>query len=287
MNIPGTKKRRLSNKFLPVMDNWEDYFRHRDEGLGTTYERLMLHRIFSRINEKFQIKTVLEVPSFGMTGISGINSLWWAIRGKQVTMIDNDEQRIKHMRMLWKELEFDAKIFYCHYKSIPLEANSIDLVWNFAALWFLKDLNFFLNDLKRISRKIIFICVPNAENLVFRLRKLLFGRNTELCYKNIHANHIKKQIKDQQWRLSEEGYFDIPPWPDIPVKKEVLLSKFKLDFLLKETDAKSTAASILDYFSGNEEELEKRFKKWQFLENSPKFFQRYWAHHRYFIFKHI
>ncbi len=64
---------------MPFIDvSWPDYFRTRHEGLGTVYERFMLQRIFEQLHRSIGVRSLVEVPSFGMTGISGINSLWWA-----------------------------------------------------------------------------------------------------------------------------------------------------------------------------------------------------------------
>ncbi len=285
MNSLKSKNNQASNKFLPVIYNWKDYFRHRDEGIGTLYERLMLHRIFERINQVNSIETVLEVPSFGITGISGINSMWWADKGKKVTIIDSDLKRIQMIKKIWKETALNVNVLNCIYNDISLKSNSVDLVWNFAALWFTEDLTSFLNDLKRISCKIIFICVPNTHNVFFKLRKLLFGKKTELNFKNIRSNRIKQEIVNKQWHLAEEGFFDVPPWPDIPVRKDVILSKFKLDLLFSRQAAKNSVLNILDFFTGKESNLGEQFRKWQFLENSPAIIQKFWAHHQYFIFK--
>ena len=75
---------------MSIIDTWEQYFSNNNEGLGTTYERFILHRYFEDISTSFAIKNILEVPSFGMTGISGINSMWWAKRGTDVTVVDRN-----------------------------------------------------------------------------------------------------------------------------------------------------------------------------------------------------
>ena len=285
MNTRTHKNQRRSNKFLPIIDNWEEYFRHRDEGLGTTYERLMLHRIFSRINKKYEIKNILEIPSFGMTGISGINSMWWAKEGKDVTIVDNIHHRVALIKSLWKESGLTANIISATYGERKFDSESFDLVWNFTALWFLADLQSFLDQLKRISRKIVLICIPNNQNLFFKIRKLVLARGSNLNFRYIGKSQIKEMMNDHHWKLCEEGFFDIPPWPDVPVKKEVLLHQLKLNFLLRKTNSKSSTFGILDYLIGNEYELARRFEKWQFLENSPKLIQRIWAHHRFLLFE--
>ena len=79
---------------LPINSIWKRYFTNHNEGLGTTYERFVLQQYFERIRNKFSIKRVLEAPCFGMTGISGINSMWWAIEGCSVTIADHGRERI-------------------------------------------------------------------------------------------------------------------------------------------------------------------------------------------------
>jgi hypothetical protein len=275
------------NKFLPIIDNWDEYFQHRDEGLGTTYERLMLHCIFKKIDQNYEIKSVLEIPSFGMTGISGINSLWWARQGKEVTIIDDNEKRIELIKSLWNELDFQAD-FYCgQMKYLSFIPKSFDLVWNFAALWFFNDLSSLVAKLKMISNKIILICVPNDSNHFYYFRKFLWGKDSGLYFGNIKPKHLKNIISDREWRCVQEGYFDIPPWPDIPIKKEVLLDKLKLSFLRKRKDSQNRPLGILDYYNGKDQELQDKYKKWQILENSPRIFQRFWAHHRYLLFERM
>jgi hypothetical protein len=56
---------------------WKNYFKDFHEGMGTTYERFVLHGIFEKIRNEFGVETVLEGPVLGITGISGINSMGW------------------------------------------------------------------------------------------------------------------------------------------------------------------------------------------------------------------
>ena len=119
----------------PINSVWQQYFKNRHEGLGTTYERFILHHYFERIKNKYSIKSVLEVPSFGMTGISGINSMWWAAKGVHVTITDNDKERINLIEKVWQELSLEANfVYYPNGSYLPFENNSFDLSWNFTSL---------------------------------------------------------------------------------------------------------------------------------------------------------
>jgi hypothetical protein len=89
------------------------------------------------------------------------------------------------------------------------------------------------------------------------------------------------------WRIVDRGFFDIPPWPDIAMKKEDLLKKVGLKRLLNKLNKQDESyLCILDYFSGKNKEMEKDILKYGFLENLPPIISRFWAHHQYFIFIH-
>jgi len=271
---------------IPINSVWQQYFKNRHEGLGTTYERFILHHYFERIKNKYSIKSVLEVPSFGMTGISGINSIWWAYEGAHITIIDNDKERINLIKKVWQELSLEANfVYYPNVSYLPLENHSFDMGWNFAALWFVPNLDTFLGELTRVTKKVIFICVPNRLNL-FHLLRLAFQKNSEMQYlDNIKPVKIKEIMLTLKWQVEEQGYLDIPPWPDIAMNKEDLLQKIGLKWLANKLKSKEeNYICILDYFSGKKKDMDKEILRYAFLEDSLSVFQKFWAHHYYFIF---
>ena len=94
-----------------------------------------------------------------------------------------------------------------------------------------------------------------------------------------------RAMENRNWKLVEDGYFDVPPWPDIAMKKEELLEKIGLSWLARKYER--TAAErwcILDYYNGRNKSLEKDILKYSYLEDIPQPLKRMWAHHRYFIF---
>ncbi len=272
---------------LAVQDCWQEYFKYPNEGLGTTYERFILHRYFYNMRKRFNIRSVLEVPSFGMTGISGINSLWWAKNDVPVTIVDNNRKRLECISEVWDQMGLDSKQIYTEeYTSLPFGYQSFDLVWNFASLWFVRDLPTFLKEMTRIARKAIFICVPNRSGLGYLVRRV-FGRETgsELVEENIISSRIIHTMDRLHWKIEEQGFFDIPPWPDIAMKKEDMLRLIGMNKMADHLDEEDASGiCILDYFSGENTNLEKEILKYDFLENLPSFFSVFWAHHRYFLF---
>ena len=265
---------------INIHSTWRNYFTHRNEGLGTTYERFILHRYFERIRNRFSIESLLEVPSFGMTGISGINSLWWAMQGAKVTAIDNDRERIDLVEKVWRELSLSADIYFDQgeFTTLPFLNDSFDLAWNFAAVGSVPNLREFLAELSRVSRKAIFLCIPNKTN-IFRL---LFPNSS----KNTNIERIKKIMFKLGWLVEECGYLDVPPWPDIAMSKEDLLQSVGMVHLAKKLRGNlNSQICILDHFSKKNGGMRGEILNYSYLEDSPKMFQKIWAHHQYLVFK--
>ncbi|NIO21118.1 MAG: methyltransferase domain-containing protein [Candidatus Aenigmarchaeota archaeon] len=272
---------------MSITSAWEKYFQYPHEGLGTTYERFILHQYFERIRNRYSIQTIIEVPSFGMTGISGINSIWWAKNGARVTVMDDDIKRVDLIREVWDDLFLEASIVYQQNEcvSLPFEDDSFDLGWNFAALSFVPELEALLKELTRVTRKVVFICIPNRLN-VFYILRLMAQKNSDKVYpNNINPVKIKQNLLKLKWQVEEQGYLDVPPWPDIAMKKEDLLHRIGLRRLAKRLKNKEeNYISILDYFSGRKKDMDKEILKYAFLENSPTILKRFWAHHQYLVF---
>ena len=268
---------------ITISNCWEDYFRKHDEGLGTTYERFILHNYFSRLKDRYDIHTVLEAPSFGMTGVSGINSLWWAAQGAKVTIVDQDLPRLEAIEKVWREASLAAEFLYQPPTSaeLPLADGSFDMAWNFAALWHVKDGEKYLSELSRVTRKVLFVCVPNKQNVCWVLRP---HNSEEYELKHINTDWILSCLAPRGWRLVETGFFDVPPWPDIAMKKENMLKMVGLGRLAKSMDSgDSKGLCILDYFSGQSPAMGKDILKYGFMEQSPNWLKKRWAHHRFLV----
>jgi len=273
---------------LSITRVWHQYFQNHHEGFGTTYERFILHHYFEKIKKEYSVQNVLEAPSFGMTGVSGINSMWWGYKGFHITIIDNDNERINLIKKIWQGVSLEATFVYHPdgYTYLPFEDHSFDMGWNFAALWFVSNLEIFLKELTRVTQKVIFICVPNRSNLLHLFRLIFQNKSdTSLHTNNVNPEKIKKIMFNLKWHVEEEGYLDIPPWPDIAMNKEDLLQKIGLRSLANRLkNKKRNYVCILDYFSGKRKDMDKEILRYAFLEHSPRIFKRFWAHHQYLIF---
>jgi SAM-dependent methyltransferase len=264
---------------MPFIDSsWPEYFKTRHEGLGTTYERFILHRLFEELQGSHSVESVLEAPSFGMTGISGINSLWWATQGVETTVVDHHPDRLRQTGGVWEELCLPVSLILTApgYDSLPFEDQQFDLSWNFAALWYVNRLENFLAQLVRVSRKAVLLCIPNRANPLFAIRRRRLRKTHDLFTSHINPPSIIHLMGRLGWRLVRRGYFDTPPWPDIAMNKEDLLGPL--------ARPPTEPLNILDHYSGRDKGLQARVLRFDALEKLPGWIKRFWAHHEHLLF---
>lgn len=274
---------------IPIINFWKNYFSDIHEGLGSSYERVILNDRLLQFCKLFRVKSVLEAPIFGFTGLSGINSMELARTGKQVRLLDHDVERIELIKKVWADSNLPVEIQYTNdYRKLPYESNSVDMTWNFSALWFVKDLETFLSEVARVTKTVIVICVPNQTGIGYLSQKWQGKKELErlLNAKNIREDVFVPIMQKQGWRLLMDELIDCPPWPDIGMAKEDFLGKFGASKLVKPRvkDSESTL-SILNYYHGNDESFPERMRRYNWLESyAPTMLKRIWAHHHYYLF---
>ncbi len=287
---------KAQNVALPILDIWKDYFLvDRNEGLGSSYERIMLNIKLNELYERYTFKTALEAPSFGFTGLSGINSLWLTRKhGVHVTLVDTDRARLELIQGVWSEAGVQMNPLYVeHYLKLPCEENAFDFSWNFASLWFADDPDVFLEELTRVTRQLILISVPNQHGMGYKLRKHLAKGEFEKLLNEaaIVPKRIIAQMKGLNWKLREWDYVDCPSWPDIAMKKEDFLAMLHMTWLLKflnKEGGEPAFYSIMDYYSGKNPDFDQEMLKYAWVEKyAPRFIKFFWAHHKYFLFEPV
>ncbi|MDD3051658.1 MAG: methyltransferase domain-containing protein [Candidatus Cloacimonetes bacterium] len=274
---------------IPILRNWKNYYENPDEGLGSSYERVIINAKLERIINRFKINSILESPSFGFTGVSGINSMNLAKMGLRVTLTDHDEARIQLINKTWKEMNIPLKtVFLKEYSFLPFNDEEFEMSWNFSALWFVEDLFQYLSELTRVTSKVILLCVPNRFGVGYLSQKYT-GKDDLKKYlkeENILPRNFIIIMKRLKWQLVENNFIDCPPWPDIGMPKKKFLQKFGLGYLIKESADPVNPLSILDYYSEEDLEFEDKMMKYSLFEKyAPNFFKRFWAHHQFFIFQ--
>ncbi len=283
---------------IPIINNWKKYFYNHDEGLGSTYERVVFNNLLESITSKYGIKTVLESPSFGFTGVSGINSLNLAMNDIEVTITDNNVTRLCMIEKLYSE-QFTSKnlehwginfIYSKSFERLPFHDDMFDMSWNFSALWFVEDLNTFLSELSRVTKKMILLIVPNKTGLGYITQKISSDKSAQELFELFNTKWIDKSLfipilRDMGWGLIDNSYIDCPPWPDIGMMKEEFLQKCGLNILSDKDEEKGKGLSILDYYCGEDNNLPERMMKYYWFEKLlPSIFKKFWAHHHYYLF---
>jgi SAM-dependent methyltransferase len=276
---------------IPIIKTWRNYFEESPhEGLGSSYERVILNLKLEKLRQHYHISTCLEAPVFGFTGLSGINSLDLAKKGVQVALVDNHEERILLIENVWRKAgEKCAATCVEKFVPLPFDDKVFDLSWNFSAMWFVSDMESFLQELTRVTQKVIFVCVPNRMGMGFLSQKYISGANLrdELREEHIIASNIISAMASLGWSLTDRGYIDAPPWPDIGMKKEDFLKIFGLGSLLKKPGKiPEVPLTIMDYYSGKDPDFpEKMLQHYWFERMAPRFVKAIWAHHRYMLFE--
>lgn len=271
------------------MGDWKHYFDTRHEGLGTTYERFVLNTYFSRLRNQYGVDTVLEAPLFGMTGISGINSMWWARHGAKVTLVDHNRERLILIKRIWADLSLKLHVDVNQgtYASLPFQDEEFDLSWNFAAVHTLPNAGDLLRELARVTRKVIWIAIPNPLNLFKLVCGSMKDPKSSAKQAELSLMIVADAMTKAGWRLRESGYFDVPPWPDIAMSREECLRKIGLTQIagrLEKGINRENRICILDYYSGRNPKMKQEMCRYGRWENSPRWVKKVWAHHRYFLF---
>ncbi|MBI5410247.1 MAG: class I SAM-dependent methyltransferase [Nitrospirae bacterium] len=270
-----------------------------DEGLGTVYERFMLNDYFERLMNSHDIKNILEVPFYGMTGLTGINSVYFAGKGCSIVLVDTKKENVSEAEKLLGELPIKGKydvLLHEELSKLPFGDDSFDLVWNFAAIWHVKDADLLLKEMARVSSNLLLIFIPNKKQIGYTLRKYLIDRKffDTVDESWINLDRITAHLKKQGMKIVEEGLIDIPFWPDtaIPVKN---IFKRNIKKSTESDDNKSTETKkifdgfwnwdIMSYYMGNNPRLKDKMEKLSFLEKMPlpKKVKTFWAHHLYIL----
>jgi hypothetical protein len=269
---------------------WRKYLTDYNEGLGLVYERLVLNDYLDRLLSRYEIHTVLEAPVFGMAGVSGINSVHLAQQACDVTLVDVSKERLEGIRRIWGELDLPCRfVFQEDLTQLPFDDDSFDLTWEWAGLWYLPDAAGLLGELARVSRKLVFVAMPNRLQLGYWLRKLLVDRDffDRVDERWVDMRLIKRTLRQQGLPLEEEGVLDIPPWPDTVMPAAELLRRLGIrsDRLGGRFSGEGWQWSTMDYYQGRRPEFRELVNKYSFLERLPLPWRVKvaWAHHRYVL----
>jgi SAM-dependent methyltransferase len=274
---------------LPIVKTWRSYFENDPhEGLGSSYERVVLNFKLEQLRTRYGISSCLEAPVFGFTGLTGINSMGLAKSGVRVTLVDDHRERLGLIKSAWRQAGETFAGVVQDFTALPFADKSFDLGWNFSALWFVPDIRRLLEELTRVTRKAIFLCVPNPWGIGVFLDKYISvpELRRELKDENVSPGKLIRCMRLLGWNLAESGYIDVPPWPDIGMKKEEFLKRLGLGFLATNRKSKTDRPlTIMKYYTGTDPDFLARMARYHWFEKqAPRLVKAVWAHHRYLLF---
>jgi SAM-dependent methyltransferase len=284
----GTPQRAAPSVEPPWQKNLTDY----NEGLGVVYERMVLNQYLLELKRKYAIATVLEAPLYGMAGVTGINSVPLAQAGCAVTLMDSNLERLVGVQRIWGELKLEPQPTFVHhpdFAALPFADGAFDLVWAWAALWHAPDAQALIREMVRVSRRLVFLAMPNRLQIGYILRKFVlephFFETVDETWANIPR--VTRVLRDAGLRIVDQGVMDVPPWPDTVMPAALVLRKlgFGSKKMTRHFEGEGWQWSTMDYYLGKRPELKAAMERYMFLERLPLPWQlkMIWAHHRYVL----
>ncbi len=272
--------------------DWKRYLTDYDEGLGLVYERFVLNDFLDHLRRRFHIQSVLEAPLYGMAGVSGINSVVLARACCEVTLVDDEPERLAGVQRIWDELGLDVALVDVSesgWYPLPFDDRSFDLCWEWAGLWYLPNPGDLLRELVRCARKVVFVAMPNRWQVGYFMRKYLIDRDffRTVDEQWTRMGYIRRLIEGAGARVVEQGVLDVPPWPDTVMPATEVLRRLGIrsSRLNARFSGDNWQWSTMAYYLGKEPDLYERVMRHAWLERAPLpwWVKAIWAHHRYLI----
>lgn len=274
-------------------NTWRKYLTDYNEGLGLVYERFVLNDFLEKLRRRYNIQSVLEAPLYGMAGVSGINDVIFAQNGVDVTLVDDNAERIKGVRRIWRQdLKLPVHLVYSppdRWGQLPFADHSFDMTWCWAALWYIDNPAGLLAELARTSRKLVFVAMPNNLQVGYWMRKLVIDREFFATHDESWTgiSRIRRILEANGVEIIDQGVLDTPPWPDTVMPANEVLKR--LGVRSRQLEAQFTGDgwrwSTMAYYLGQEPGLYERVMKFAWLDQAvlPWQVKAIWAHHRYLL----
>jgi hypothetical protein len=198
------------------------------EGFGVTYDRSIMTMQQRLLAKKYNLKSILENPSYGAKAAGSLYSLGYALSGCDVTLVNPEVELLP----LWEELGIKNKLHYIEnadYIKLPFEDHSFDLAWNFVTFTNLDNQSAWLNEMKRVTNNYVMVISCNNFQLGYPLHRIIhkiwkFPWNHGKTHYNLIWN-VKKFFKNAGLKIIEYGAIDTPPWPDPVGFRDIRLHK--------------------------------------------------------------
>ena len=198
------------------------------EVFGVTYDRYVLLQLHKIMTKELELKNIVEMPSHGAKAAGSLYSIGFGISGCDVTLV-NPEIEIMYG---WKELGIEDKVKTVFEDSVYQTAFSdgqFDLAWNFVTWTELEDPPGFLKEMRRISKKYVFLVTCNNFQPGYPwhrfLHKIYGFPWTHGQVKYNHITRVRRLFRDTGLKVIESGAIDTPGWPDPSGPRDVRLHR--------------------------------------------------------------
>lgn len=255
-----------------------------NEGMGGAYERIAYTNIIKHWAEEYNCRDILELCGTYIAGIPGFNSCLLAQNGFRpvVTVHERDyADTLEAWDMLG--LTDRATIIQWNYGSkTPFKDQEFDIVWNHLAFENYDNPAILVNEMKRISKKLVMNLTLNPFNFgywihwaghIIQRDPWDHGKPATAMLRTIERVHRECGLKHV-----ESGALDMPPWMDT-VNGQIGGSMTYADTLPDSLSSKWTWCSPDPQCQNHR--LVKLFWGWE--RTVPEWFRRLMSHHLYVI----
>lgn len=198
------------------------------EVFGVTYDRYVLLQLHRILTNKLDLKSVVEMPSHGAKAAGSLYSIGFGLAGCDVTLVNPE------MEMLgsWERLGIGNRLRFKSGVDVyqtGFDTGAFDLAWDFVTWTELGDPLRYLQEMKRISSRYVFLVTCNNFQPGYpwhRFLHLIFG--FPWTHGQVEFNHItrvKKLFRQSGIKVIEYGAIDTPGWPDPSGPRDVRLHR--------------------------------------------------------------
>jgi SAM-dependent methyltransferase len=267
-----------------------------DEGIGTVYERRLIDAYLLSLMERFNVRSVLETPADGVTGVPGINSLEFARHGAQVMLANPVPAMLEKASEVWERqgLRQFADFRQAEVDALPFGNNEFDLVWNFCMFERFDPPDTVVAEMARVSASYVLIMNQNYRNWGTAVHKLYHNlADLEWDHGYLPLMSQEAVVECMQrvgLKVVEAGCIDTPPWMDtwdMPLRGALKgwLSKLGLRWEWRSRPATvEDAPTTRNGTNGHSRAL--RLFEWV-EHNLPDWFARSQTHHYYVLGKKV
>ena len=198
------------------------------EVFGVTYDRYVLFQLHTLLAKQLNLEHVIEMPSHGAKAAGSLYSIGFGFAGCKVTLVNPEID----MMYAWEDLKIKDRVETVEDVNVyetPFKENQFDLAWNFVTWTELDNPELFLKEMKRISKRYVFLVTCNNFQPGYpwhRLIHKIFGFPwTHGQVKYNHMTKVKRMFRRAGFNIVEYGAIDTPGWPDPSGPRDIRLHR--------------------------------------------------------------